>query len=178
MRVHNIKLEARVNFETLGWQGHTLSRTQEVSLRRHRVNHGITWDEWWAERKTTITEHRRAGLIEVFCGCGADPMTFKEFENWCNYILGMTRPIDSYQWMVREIAYNYDTQFFRIEGAKRVSLQTFRNSWFNIYQKGEAVRIEHHATLTIPLPQLLRAQAQAVDEIYKEVIPALKTVEK
>lgn len=101
--------------------------------------------KWWENRKITFTVHV-SGLFEIFVRASDSPLCFSDWVRLLNWLNGFFDPLvfDASKMFVRQIGYNRDFRLLRLEGVSSVSLQVMNNLWSQVYQKGDAVRFEHH----------------------------------
>jgi len=106
------------------------------------------------DRWITVTVHENS-LIEVFCSCGNNPMSYPEFIRFGDFLSGFFQPIIIFknrEVMIRQVALNRDFWEQELSGVTCITFHKFRNDWCRVYQRNDGrVRYEHHLTLDITL---------------------------
>lgn len=178
IKLHGLKFELRVKSESIWWQGLTPPRTMDVSLHKHPVNGGVTWEEWFESRwKLSLTSQRKAGLIEAYLQCSKDPLKFSDFRRFLAFLEGRFTPIPVEKWDVRQFGLAHDTPFWEWRGGPGfVGLRAVENSWLNIYQKGDLLRIETHGTLKVSPAVFVHSLADAIESLQSRIFKGAEGV--
>jgi hypothetical protein len=121
----------------------------------------------------TVTVHQ-TGLVEVFLNSSNNPIGFLDFEKFKFFLQGrFSSVIDWNDWDVVQWGLNADINNMRIEGAKSVKLQVFRDAWFQLYQKREdVVRAEVHSTKSIQAEDIYKWFRTLTDCANGKPLPA------
>ena len=112
-------------------------------------NHGVYSYEF-NSRAITITVYRRSHTIDVWLKATKNPLDFQEFNEFGYFLLGWSQgKVGEPTWQVKQWGWNMD--FVNLDmtksGFKKMSLKTFTNAWFQIYQKQmDLLRVEIHWT--------------------------------
>jgi len=156
LQLHGLKLEYKKPKCTEG-EGRPFlcTRAGNYTTHRHKVNNSITWTEEWEGRVITITESKVH--VEVWLRAGDSPLDYHSFRAFRSWLNGYFNTILTGQWIITMLGINWDIQRLRLEGISKISLQTFENLWFNMYQKRQdTVRIEAHMTTKIDFATALQ----------------------
>ena len=173
LTTHGIKIEHRYNPKKAPpFLRAAIPVTFETHL--HRINHSLTTNLVFDNRKIRITLHEKAGLIEVFVNNTNSPYTLEDFRMWVAWLNGKFEMIPTGAWIIRQIGFNWDTSRIRLEGIKGISLQKFENIWIQLYQKTKnLVRIESHLTTEISLQEALEIMFDLADIMDRKIIAKL-----
>lgn len=116
-------------------------------------------------RPVTIDVYRRSPTVVVWLKATKNPLDFSEFNEFAYWLLGWAQgKIMEHTWEVKQWGWNMD--FVNLDmtksGFKKMSLQTFRNAWFQIYQKqADLLRVEiHMAPRDLTLQDVMRIFAE------------------
>lgn len=143
-------------------------------IHRHRINHSLTTNLEYENRKITLTLHEKAGVLMVASMSTNNPYTLEEFRRFIAWLSGRFPLIPTGQWTIKQIALNWDTKSLRLEGLTAISLQAFENIWIQLYQKTkDMVRIESHLTTTITLQEALEIMLDLNDIIDRKIVAKL-----
>jgi len=163
--LHGIKLEFNIvennklKIHGISAQSNILSFLDANRFDLVKNKYGTSLRRWskglfFMDRWLTITVHEK-GLVEVFCRCGDNPLSFQEFVRFGDFLSGFFQPVmlfKSNEVLVRQIALNRDFWELNLDGARSITLHRFRNDWARVYQRHDGcVRFEHHLCLDITL---------------------------
>jgi hypothetical protein len=138
--LHGIQIQGKCPEDPLRYALH-----QNAPFKNN--SHGVYSFEFNA-RPVTITVYQRSPTVDVWLKATKNPLTFEEFSQFSYWLLGWAEgKVQAYTWQVRQWGWNVD--FISLDmtksGFKSMSLQTFRNAWFRIYQKEpKLLRVEAH----------------------------------
>ena len=161
IRLHGIKIEA--NCCEMG--GRVLSATNFKTQQNRKI-----WSLIWNGRQVTITQHD-TGLIEIWIKCSKSSLNLShdDFENFINFIDGLTYHNKLKNMRLRQIGINCDMRRLQLKGIQHIKLQEFRNAWAAIYKKGDQTRIEYHLVLDMPLDDAMRVIHSVIKPRPKEI---------
>lgn len=170
LTLHGIKIVTKQRGGLSSVTLDALRTHHNYTLHRHRVNHSVTFDEEWRERKITVTYFERTkegyGYIEVFLRASIKPVTFSEFDAFVGWLEGAFPGININSWVVEQLGINWDTQELRLEGVSALTLRAFKNVWLRMYQKSQdLLRVEAHVNVSLTLPEVLEVLSRALDSI-------------
>lgn len=163
-KLHGIKLEFSLSENnTLKIHGITAEHNIISFLDANRFNivtnkKGRSLKRWTKgflcmDRWITVTIHE-GGLVEVFCSCGNNPMSYPDLIRFGDFLSGLFQPIIVFknrEVIVKQVALNRDFWELELSGVSSITFHKFRNDWCRIYQHNDVVRYEHHLTLDITL---------------------------
>ena len=149
IQIHGLKIQAQFpkNFDVD--TGHLLVAKHKSSSDEGRETYSTLFDD----RPITITIHK-SGLVEIFNRSSRQPLGFLEFNRFIAYLEGLFPFFSVMNPTLVQLGLNMDSKLLRLEGVKSIKLQTFSNSWYQVYQKAaRGVRTELHiqpVNLTLP----------------------------
>ena len=159
LRMHGINLRAECNSTKSSLSSDAASDVTRGG-HRHNRNHSITYNEEWNERTITITHHDNAGVILVALMSGDNDLEYTDFLAFCSFLQGRFPKILLAQWEVVQLGINWDTDRIQLQGVQKLSLQHYKDLWFNIYRREDnTVRIEAHTTKKMGLAEILETFA-------------------
>jgi hypothetical protein len=101
-------------------------------------------------RPVNIDVYLRSPTVVVWLKATKNPLDFEEFNQFSYWLLGWAQgKIPEPTWLVKQWGWNMD--FVKMSmtksGYRQMTLQAFRNGWFQIYQKQlDLLRVEVHMT--------------------------------
>lgn len=164
-KLHGIKLEFniaennKIKIHGISAQSNILSFLDANRFELVKNKFGTSLRRWskgifFMDRWVTITVHEK-GLVEVFCRCGDNPLSFQDFVRFGDFLSGFFQSVmlfKSNEVLVRQVALNRDFWELNLDGVRSVTLHRFRNDWARVYQRHDGcVRFEHHLCLDITL---------------------------
>ena len=169
IELHGIKLEGNCHAMNAG---HSI-----VTAAARRYRKRGTFKETFEGRVVTIIVHEM-GLIEVFLETSRTPIDFAMFEKFCYWLYGtMNGLVLDSAWQIVELGINADAHNLQMDGLKRISLRSWRNAWFQIYQKEkDVVRFETHTVPQMKLQDCLSVMGQFVnwvDQLQRGPAPSI-----
>jgi len=125
------------------------TRSRLLQNAEFKINHNGQYSFEFLGRPITITLYPKSPTILVQLQATNNPLTFEEFSGFCFWLFGWgaNERILDHTWAVKQFGWNID--FVSLDmtksGFKRLTLKSFRNDWFQIYQKHKDVmRVETH----------------------------------
>lgn len=156
LELHGLKLEGKCHSKNAG---HSIIAAAPRKYRKRG-----TYKDTFEGRIITVTIHEM-GLIEVFLEASHAPLDFGLFEKFSYWLYGTFNGLVlDLDWKISELGINADAHEMQVDGLKRMSLRSWRNAWFQIYQKEkDVVRFETHIMPSISLQDGLSIMGQFVD---------------
>jgi len=119
-------------------------------------------------RPVSIDVYSRSPTVVVWLKATKNPLDFEEFNQFAYWLLGWAQDkVQDHTWEIKEWGWNIDwvNMDMTKSGFKRMTLKTFRNAWFQIYQKQkDLLRLEVHLTPTdLSLTDVMRIFAEMKD---------------
>jgi len=108
---------------------------------------------WFDDRDVVVNIHDK-GVVVFHFGCSKHPVSYFEFRDIYNRLLGLIDPICPLsEEVITQIGINKDFAEIELDGFRSLKLKQFVNAWFQIYQKEsiERVRFECHINPRPPL---------------------------
>lgn len=125
------------------------TRSRLLRDSEFKINHNGQYSFEFLGRPVTMTLYPHSPTILVQLQATSNPLTFDEFNGFCFWLFGWgaREKILDHTWQVKQWGWNLD--FVNLDmtksGFKRLTLKSFRNDWFQIYQKQKDVlRVEVH----------------------------------
>lgn len=168
IRIHGLKVEGRLCVKQGAGYFADADAFRPPGKCTFEDDNRRTFQAVYEGRVTTFTVHddgRAKGLVEVFLKSSRLPMSISEFMRWEAYLHGVFPNFEVMDFKVIQIGLNCDYKRLRLDGVKSIKLQTFKNAWFQIYEKAEDIlRIEGHLVTEIDLKECLDILSVLVSE--------------
>lgn len=155
IELHGIQLQG-VCHQVNG--AYSISRAAKSRYRKRG-----TYKEMFEDRIVTITVYEK-GTVQVWLNTSTNPMSFQQFDRFQAWVKGLLDFVDERSWVLQQLGLNVDVRRLALEGVSGLKLSTFRNAWFQIYQKAEdMVRFETHMFPDLRLDEALLILKQLVE---------------
>ena len=164
IELHGIQLQG-VCHQANG--GYSISKAAKSRYRKRG-----TYKELFEDRIVTITVFEN-GLVQAWLNTSEHPVNFHQFDRFQAWLKGLLDFVAPGSWILKQVGLNVDVRQLQLDGLKSMKLMTFRNAWFQIYQKGEdTVRFETHLVPNIKLDEAWKIMRELVQLEPKTGPPA------
>jgi hypothetical protein len=140
--IHGIQIQGKCPDEGIRYYLHQNSPFKDN-------NHGKYSFEFNG-RPVTVDVYRRSPTVVVWLKATKNPLDFQEFNQFAYWLFGWAQgKIFEHTWLVKMWGWSMDFVNMNMtkSGYKQMTLQAFRNAWFQMYQKQtDLLRVEVHIT--------------------------------